>query len=53
MIDVKFTFENYSKFCKDLELKPSHYISLKIFHEYCNGDLDIIFRIGDLKDEKI
>lgn len=46
---MKFTFKNYKQFCKDLELKPSHYISLKIFHEYCNGDLDIIFRIGDLR----
>lgn len=46
---MEFTFEYYKMFCKDLDLKPSHYKSLKIFSEYCKGDLDIIFRIGGIK----
>ena len=46
---MEFTFKNYNLFCYDFDLKPSHYKSLKIFSEYCRGDLDIIFRIGELK----
>lgn len=46
---MDFTFEEYKRFCNVLDLKPSHYRSLKIFSEYCKGDLDIIFRIGELK----
>ena len=47
MIKVKFTFEDYNLFCKDLKLKPSHYSTLKIFKEYINGNYDIIFKIGE------
>ena len=46
---MEFTFKSYRLFCYDFDLKPSHYLSLKIFSEYCKGDLDIIFRIGELK----
>lgn len=49
---MEFTFRNYKIFCKDFKIKPSHYDSLKIFSEYCKGDYDIIFRIGDKENEK-
>ena len=42
---MKFTFDNYKLFCYDLNLKPSHYESLKISKRYCDGDLDVVFSI--------
>ena len=45
---MEFTFKDYIYFCTSLKLKPSQYKNLKIFKEYCNGNLDIIFTIKDL-----
>ena len=42
---MEFNFKNYNLFCYDFDLKPCKYKNLKIFHEYCNGNYDIIFKI--------
>ena len=34
MITIDFTFDDYRDFCIIMELKPSHYESLKQFKEF-------------------
>lgn len=43
---MEFTFDNYKRFCNDLNIKTCYYTSLKIFRKYCDGDFDVIFSIA-------
>lgn len=36
---MKFTIEDYLKFCKENDLKPSHYKNLKTFSIMINGKI--------------